>query len=770
MEEKKYWGIREKVFDFLETPIAHKLWELMLSFFAGLICSRGMVFGNYAPFGVAVVAAVPKGGLWTAVSGALLGYLLPSPVYMSIRYMAAVIAVSIIRWSLSELTKLTSHSLYAPVLSLLPLLATGFTVALINNSLSATTIMYIAESLLSAGCAYFFSRTGTLLIQKRKRGVFDNVDIACMALSFGVFSLAFSQVNFMGVSMGRVLLILLVLVCANNGSIAGGAISGIATGAISGLSTAGLSYLSGAYGLGGLMAGIFSSLGKFPTAVAFVISHGIAALQIGQGEQVINSTLEVAVASVAFMLIPKNEWITRIFSLKRDNLTGGSIRNNVVLRLNHASLALSNVSDCVEEISKKLEKSFMPSINQVYNNAAGEICAACAMRSLCWKKNKEQTVSSFAGLTPILRAKSKVENADFGKSFIDICGRAGEMREAVNKHYRDYVAKQFASLRAAQVRDIAGEQFLTTATLLSDLSKEFAHYERFDEDAQQKVSDILKKHGIYPIEICCRIDKYDRMTVEAEIEKGVNTKINKSQFAREVSNACGRTFAQPCISTADNACKLQMCQRPELEVEVGMDQSSAGKLCGDSVIGFYDGQGNYIAIISDGMGTGGMAAVDGTMASSMMESLIKAGLGYNTALRMVNSALMAKSQNETLATVDIATIDLFTGKCKIRKAGGAMSIVKRGKRVEKIETNSLPVGIMKEVEFAKNSAGLKIGDMVVMMSDGVTTAGTDWILEMVADFYEDDPNIISRRIVSEAKKLRTDGKTDDISVLTIMIK
>ena len=48
---------------------------------------------------------------------------------------------------------------------------------------------------------------------------------------------------------------------------------------VQGLSTAGLSYLSGAYGLGGLMAGVFAPMGKAAAAVAFIVSHGVASLQ-----------------------------------------------------------------------------------------------------------------------------------------------------------------------------------------------------------------------------------------------------------------------------------------------------------------------------------------------------------------------------------------------------------------------------------------------------------------------------------------------------------
>ena len=48
-------------------------------FLAGLAAARGLVFGKYAPFGVAVAAAAPRGGLWAGAMGAFLGYQLPTP-------------------------------------------------------------------------------------------------------------------------------------------------------------------------------------------------------------------------------------------------------------------------------------------------------------------------------------------------------------------------------------------------------------------------------------------------------------------------------------------------------------------------------------------------------------------------------------------------------------------------------------------------------------------------------------------------------------------
>ena len=60
------------------SPYARKAILNTVSFLGGMLCSRGLVFGKFAPFGVAAVASVPREGLWAAALGAFLGYLLPS--------------------------------------------------------------------------------------------------------------------------------------------------------------------------------------------------------------------------------------------------------------------------------------------------------------------------------------------------------------------------------------------------------------------------------------------------------------------------------------------------------------------------------------------------------------------------------------------------------------------------------------------------------------------------------------------------------------------
>ena len=89
---------------------------------------------------------------------------------------------------------------------------------------------------------------------------------------------------------------------------------------------------------------------------------------------------------------------------------------------------------------------------------------------------------------------------------------------------------------------------------------------------------------------------------------------------------------------------------------------------GDTFRCFFAGRGRFVMVLSDGMGTGGSAAVDSAMTADLLRRLIEAGVGCDAALKIVNSALLLKSGEETLATADVAEIDLYTGRARFYKA------------------------------------------------------------------------------------------------------
>ena len=159
------------------------------------------------------------------------------------------------------------------------------------------------------------------------------------------------------------------------------------------------------------------------------------------------------------------------------------------------------------------------------------------------------------------------------------------------------------------------------------------------------------------------------------------------------------------------------------------------------------------------------------VALAFMLLCLGAGVDYTAALKIVNSALLVKSGEESLSTIDITAINLYTGQARFYKAGAAPTFVRRGKRTGLVESTSLPAGILTAVEFEQSSVKLSDGDLVVMVSDGATASDSDWILSVVEHFPQDgNLQALCDDIASTARLRRSDNHDDDITVCACRVK
>ncbi len=56
------------------------------------------------------------------------------------------------------------------------------------------------------------------------------------------------------------------------------------------------------------------------------------------------------------------------------------MRRSVIMRLDFASKTLSDVSSCVDEVSKKLKQISVSDLNQVYQKTATSVCGRCGLK------------------------------------------------------------------------------------------------------------------------------------------------------------------------------------------------------------------------------------------------------------------------------------------------------------------------------------------------------------------------------------------------------
>ena len=268
-----------------------------------------------------------------------------------------------------------------------------------------------------------------------------------------------------------------------------------------------------------------------------------------------------------------------------------------------------------------------------------------------------------------------------------------------------------------------------------------------------------------------------------------------------------------------------------LRLSVGYATAAAEEISGDTAISSGLPDGSLALILSDGMGKGIRAAAESRAVARRLRKNLKSGMRPAFAIKEVNRYMLAceeaqakcddmrncrpkaredgqkcrpaiqecekkpeplqqaraarcssaaAGEAECFATVDLLIIDRNAAKAKFYKMGAASSFLLRNGKVKKFEQAALPIGIIPEIRLNHIAVRLKAGDIVVMVSDGVTEAdcadGSDgaWLHELLesrtaAELAHLSARRLASEILDEAVLQYADRERDDLTVAVVKI-
>ncbi len=734
-------------------------------FAVGLLLAQMPVLGSYRPFAAAWTAAVPMAGLGAGTAGSLAGALLQG--FDGAPAACAVLLVSSVRWMLSEWKSLSAHPLFAPGCAAGAVLMTELLIRRVVSPSEALGLC-ICQSMLAGGGTWFFARAAELFCPDGwVRGSTSARWGGILLASCGLATL--TGVQWWNLSPGGVAAMFAVVVCAHRKHTAGGCVAGTVLGGVFTLSAGspGLYYLG--IGCMGLIAGCFAPLGRLVMAMTLPLTAGILVLLLPEAS--IGLLWEAAAGAVLFVLIPLRwmERMERVLFYEHAEASPQYMRRSVVMRLDFASRAIAHVSQSVEEVSQALLKQCPPTMAGVYERAVEECCAGCGLRLLCWQTHYETNSDAMHRMTPILQEQGRVGPGDLPPGLQAVCKRKDRLSAAVTAHYTDHMNHQAAEQRITELRSVVSSQYRGLSDMLAELAESFRQQAVCDEKSSRAVRTYLESAGANPMGVVCSTDENGRMRIE--VCARWKTSADGEALRRPLEQLCGRRFGPVGVVHSDGVTRMTFSERAVLQAETGWAQHicRGAQLCGDHYEFFHDGGGRAVMVLSDGMGSGGRAAVDSAMTCGILSRLVLSGLGYDCALRMINSSLYIKPGDESLATVDIATVDLYTGRAVFRKAGATVGFVRRGNEVETIDLASLPAGILQDVRFASTERVLQPGDWVVLVSDGAMVNGMGWLTECIRT-ADGTPQQLCDAILHGAEELRQDGHDDDITAAVLRLK
>lgn len=139
---------------------------------------------------------------------------------------------------------------------------------------------------------------------------------------------------------------------------------------------------------------------------------------------------------------------------------------------------------------------------------------------------------------------------------------------------------------------------------------------------------------------------------------------------------------------------------------------------GDKCVMFHGTRHRYYVILCDGMGSGMGAVQESSAAAEILKRLLIAGYPADHALRSLNSICALRNRAGAVA-VDLAELELDTGKATLYKWGAAPSYLITSVGADRLGISCPPPGIsVTDCREVVERVSLRHGELLAMVSDG----------------------------------------------------
>lgn len=387
-----------------------------------------------------------------------------------------------------------------------------------------------------------------------------------------------------------------------------------------------------------------------------------------------------------------------------------------------------------------------------------EVCGRCEKADTCTAKT-----DAMDKLVSVGCAKGRVNLIDLPSALSSQCADPSGLLFALDKALAEYRRGALEEENATEGRKLLAEQAHGLAEALKKLALEMSAPVGIRAESERELRRALAKAGV----------RCEEALVGEEISAMTVGNAPREKVLAAAEEALGYPVALSAKRALTKDRYIWILRRaPRYDAAFG--SASATKegenACGDTFSVSRIDERTFLCALSDGMGSGEYARRISDCALSLTESFYRAGLDGDTVLSTVNR-LLTFNREESFACMDIATVSLDTGAADIVKIGSPLGFILRADRVEVLESDSLPLGILDGVRPTVMRRTLGEGDVLLFVSDGITAAfgsGAD-----VADFLcreqPTNPQALAEELVQAAKE-RTGGRAgDDMTALAVRL-
>lgn len=764
--------IKEKVKKSPLVKLKKFVWHIfyaLTAFFMGSISFAGTI----SPFSAAFVSAATPEFLLPTALGAAAGYLVFCTQLTALQYVGAVTVICFVKYFTQRSVKPFFRMYIYTLTGFLALLFSSILISIAGGAAASQLLVCLCESLICAAVSCFFYKIFIMFSGGLKKIYFTSSETAAFLFFVGVLLLLLDGFPVFGVSVSHIAAGFVILLFSYCGKEASGSLSGVCCGVTLGFSEF-QPQLMLSYPLSGLLSGFSAEYGKGAAAAGFFISQMLALVIRGNPDAAAFTVGESLASVLIFMLIPKaylKKAAERLSPLSRDAFENEAVQI-LSFRIKKSARAVSDMAQSVMTVSSALAKTEATTVSSIYLSVKEDVCECCSKRELCWYKNGKTTEQAFRQANSYLVKKGKISSELLPERVRAFCEKTDEIAESFSRNMCEYNANEAVKHKLLQTKALVSAQLLSVGRLLEDTVENVNEVFYTDAVSATYAREVFLQEGFSFSSLLARTDSLGRSFLEVFCTAFPEN----PDYVHLCEELYLRTDIQYMLPEradyGDAGTVLSFCEKTVFTPEFScFSHTGTGeKFCGDTCRSFFDGKGNFYVILSDGMGSGQRAALDSLMTASLLHKLLIAGFSVECAAENINCALMIKSDDETLATLDVLKINLYTGKAEFYKAGAAFSVVKKGERTALVEQSSLPLGIIKDAQIKKTQLDLSERDCVLLISDGAAVLAPEQFKKIFHSKKADTPEKKVRAVVEHSLEMSVSGRNDDITAAFVRLK
>lgn len=693
---------------------------ILIGYFSGTFS----VFGGFNPIGLACISAFFGEGatFYAILLAAFIGYIRTSvfgvPMY----------AVAICFCALSKFFIFTERKRYGPYQGLVGaicLLTGAIIFSIMNGGSKFILFRGITESICVFGLSEIIRRSIYIYEGGISKKILGQEDIFCLGIVFVLMLCVISLRGKWGFELSLLLGTTFLLVLSYKTGT-----QSVAVGAVLGmfflLLQTGTKELFLMLCIASVLAGVFNKR-RIYSVIAFWTGFIVPAFYLNTLPDK-NMIFACGIGSFLFLLMPekalnlintyqyyKKEFYNNDYYVKFKEIMEEKLDNFATA---FGSLASTfEVVDVPTEVTPK-------DASEIVDKISKKVCSSCEMSLYCWRAKNYETYEGIHRLIGAVEKNGEAEKKDFTPWLKESCVCQKEIVETANFYGREYKNNLVWKNRINQSRGLIKEQLLCVEKVLGNLSSYDMPQPTFYESMSNEIKEKLIKKGMNIKKVYVTSVGREGMSVSITKESCLGNNQCKSIVLLTVNSVTGKSFSLPkttCIADKNGDCQLTFKEQKgyNFKTAVAAVTKEGSEKSGDTYYSEETEDKKGILALCDGMGTGNEASRESGKAVGLIKKFLHAGFPLELTMKTLNSVLAVENK-EIYTTMDVCSVDLYSGATEIIKNGGSTVFVLKGGKIKTIRSSSLPMGIFKDWDGEVTKLNVDKGDYIVMVTDGIT--------------------------------------------------